>query len=881
MHPLSLLAALKGRLRALFLRKSVEAGLAEEILGHIEMETDRLRKTGLSDTEARRAALINFGGVDRVTEAHRDARGTRWLEDAMVDVRYGARAMARTPLFAGVSILTIALAIGVGAVLFSGVHGFVHRPLPVPQGAKLLAVWTSDSDGSVQGGNSYADVESFVDAASGVADFAGESRTRFAVTSGDETVLVSGVLVTPDYWRTLQVRPALGAFAPVERDAPSVVLSYGLWRRAFAADPSIAGKPIRINGHAFRVAAVAPPKFIGVFREEAVEAWIDARFADLLQPGNRLIANRGWRTFNVVARLRDGTTADALQSRLSIVAERLHADMKHEWSEASGRGRRITVLPEQAARLGETSRNELLLLVGGVALSGLALLALATTNLACLQLARAAARRQEIATRLALGAAQARLVRQLLAESAAIALPGAALGLALAAGFAAAATRYRPPGLPNIDLSIDPAALLYVAGALVLALLVFGLLPALQGARVDMRSDLNATNRSGRGASSVGKVRGTLIAAQVALSMMFAASSALIAVTLAKRVAGSGDGDRVIVAPLTILPGDSARAAAAIQDLVAELPRIPGVMAASAAAIVPNSGSRIEAALEPVGSVGLTSGTVDINLVLPEYFAVTGIPLLRGRDFTTADLTSGSRAVIVSHRFAARHWPGQDALGKQLVRQPRQELEVVGVVGEASEDSASAGLLYLPMASGSRDNLVLHARVRDATPEVRASIARALRDRGTHLVATEVSTLNRYKERTVMPHIVGARASAIVAALQLALALAGLSGLVAYATAQRRGEIGIRMALGASGRSILGLVLREGVMLTAIGSVAGAILSVVAGQFLISMMPMRAAFDARPVIAAAVLLLSVAGTAMWLTARRALLVQPATALRAE
>jgi putative ABC transport system permease protein len=889
MHPRALLALLRGRYRALFRRGEVEARLSEEIQFHLEMETEKNLRAGMSPHEARRAARLVFGGVDRISEDHRDARGTRFLEDALIDVRYAARSLARTPGFVAVCVITLGIAIGVGTSLFSAVDGFFYRPLPIPGGSDLVAVYTSDYGGDLRGGSSHADLLSFAEATSGMVELAGESRVEAAVGTGDDVAMRRGALVSSGYFAALRVKPALGRFpAGARADEPAIVLGYSVWQRAFGADPSLVGRTVSVNGHFYRVAAVAPREFLGITREFANEFWVDAAFAPMLLPGEPVLDQRGNRRFQIVGRLREGASMAELRARLATVAARLYQDDPASWREEAGHGRRVTVMLEREARVAGIAPSQLMMMVGGVTALGLGFLLVASANLASLYMARALARRREIATRLALGAGRGRLIRQLLTEGAVVAVPGALLGIALAYGTSVAVGRYRPEGFPNVDLSLDGRALLFTAGGTLVALLVFGLVPAIQSARTDVLSYLKDGGYAGSLGIQTGRVRGGLIVTQVALSLMFTAGSVLIVSALGRlaedrRVDASG----VLVAPATLLQaaGDSVRASALVRDVIAQLDQIPGIEAASAAMMVPVSGSRSTTSVVPRDTRDAGgSRSVDMNLVRPRFFEVVGLGLVRGRDFSEGEMGGNARVAIVSTALAERLWPGSDPIGKRLqVDAVGGDVEVVGLVGEMgkeSPDSPGEGLLYLPLQAGG-GSLVLHLRAGGSASALAAPVARELRRYNAQMVAPEVTTMSSYMDRAFLPQRIAARASGILALLQMVLAVAGLSGLVAFVTAQRSREIGIRAALGARRSSIVGLVLRQGVRLTVIGGVAGVALSLLMGRVIATSLPVGAIIELRALAAAIACFVIVAGAAMLLPARRALAVTPAAALRAD
>ncbi len=892
-HPAALLAAARGRWRALFHRAAVDRELDEEIRHHLGLEIETNLGAGMSPSDARRAALLAFGGIDRITEAHRDARGTRLIEDALADLRYAARSLARAPGFVAVSVLTLATPIAIGTALFTAVNGFFYRPLPVPDGAKLIAVFTSEFNGRERlGASSYADILDFASEAAPLAEVAGQARVMFGIGVNHNTVIAQGAIVTPGYFSMLRVTPALGRFsAAAPPEAPAVVLSYTLWRRDFGADTSLVGRPVRVNGHAFTVVAVAAPDFRGTSREIADDFWIDGAYASLLMPRDDAVGSRGARRFHAFARLRDGALLEALNARLAVVAARLFQAEPVAWRDTTGQGRTIAAMRERDAHLARIPRGALLLVVGGVAALGLGILAVACANLASMQLARGAARRREIATRLALGAGRGRLVRQLVAECALVAAPGAAAGAFAALLVAKLVAHYRPIPLPTIDLSLDWRALGFIAGALLLALLVFGLLPALQTVRADLLTDLKGGHQPGGGVR-VGGMRGGLIVTQVALSVVFAAASRMVALALIRHAGLGRDAARqVLVAHINFLPaaGDSAGVRALTDQLLADVAALSGVERTSAADFIPVRGRRrtVGAELRQAGRA-TRNLALDANAVRPGYFGVVGLPVLRGHDFEPRDAETGDPAVIVSRAMADALWPSEDPLGRRLTittRRGSTAAEVIGIVadpigqGPATAESFP-GLLYLPMASMAEAELVLHARAPQAQAAIAGQIMQRLRAENAKLVSPEVMTLDDYYDRTVLPQRLLARASGVLAALQLLLAVAGLSGLVAYVTALRRREVGIRAALGASRRSVLGLVMRQGIRLTAIGGTDGAV-SLALSRVVALSLPLTPPIVLRALLVAAGILAVTGAVAMWLPARRALEVAPASALRVD
>lgn len=896
-HPSAIVAQVRGRVRALLRRDAVDRELDEEMRFHLDMEVARLVKGGVPPAEARRRALLAFGGVDRAVEAHRDARGTRLLADLAADVRYAARSLGRAPVFVVISILTLAVAISIGTLGFTAANAFFYRPLPVPDGEHLLSVFTSDFSrraGAARGADikpgasSYPDIIDFARDAEPLADIAGETRIMLTIAVDDEVAYAQGAIVTPRYFSVARVRPAVGVF-PASSALPVIVISHSLWRRSFAADSSVVGRPVRVNGQPFTIVAVAPPEFRGINRENGVDFWIDGAVSPIVLLRDDFIRRRGSRSFRVAARLREGRSIAALNAQLSMTASRLFQAFPLAWRDTTGGGRVVTAVREQDAHLANIPRTERLLLVAGVTGFGLGLVVIACMNLASMQMARGATRRREIATRLALGAGRRRLIRQLLTECALVAVPGMAVGVGIAIGVSWFMTRYRPIPLPSWDLALDWRAMAFIAGGLLVTVLVFGLLPTLQSVRGDVVSDLKGAEQPGACGLRLGGVRGGLIVAQVALSVLFTASAGLVAFAIERHASETRDDARsILVTRLNFLPagGDSSQVESMLDEVLKGVGRLPGVRAASAAYFVPVRGTRMTVIAETRGGDGeLKKRELDANTVRPGYFGVVGTRLLAGRDFDRRDLVGG-RAAIVSKAMAEALWPGANAMGRRLRINETAEAEVIGVVADPAgftpaTDHSYPGLLYLPLATGREAQVMLHVRTAGRVGPVASLVGDFLRRYDRELVAPKPITLDEYYDRLLLPLRLMAQGSGVLATLQFLLAVAGLSGLVAYVTERRRREIGIRTALGATRGAVLWLVTRQALRLTAIGGVIGLALSVGVAGVIADSLTVTIGTVAAGLVLAAAIFAAVGTIAMLLPARRALAVSPASALRAD
>ena len=881
----------------MFARDEVERGLDEEMQFHLEMEIAKNIEAGMTADEARRMALVSFGGLERAAEEHRDARGTRVIEDMIADLRYAARALGRTPGFIVVSVLTLAIAVSIGTLGFTAANAFFYRPLPVPDGSNLLSVSTSDFSrretwaGSEikRGASSYADIMDFARATDSIADIAGESRIMMTIANNDDVVYAQGAIVTADYFRVSRVRPALGRF-PVAPDAPAIVISHSLWRRTFAADSAIVGRLVRVNGQPVTLAAVAPTDFRGFNRENGVDFWVDGALSPIVLHSDNLIQRRGNRSFRVFGRLHDGQSLEAANAQLGVVANRLFQAYPDAWRDTTGGGRVVEALREQDAHLADVPRTERLLLLAGVIGFGLGLVIVACMNLASMQMARGASRRREIATRLALGAGRGRLIRQLLSECALVAVPGILVGVAVAVVISTLMLRYRPIPLPSWDLTLDWRAMAFIACGLVVTVLVFGLLPALQTVRADVVSDLKGAELPGASGLRVGGVRGGLIVTQVALSVAFTAFAGLVAFALGRHANETRDDARtLLVTRVNFLPGsgDSSQVETLLAEMFSGLRAIPGVRAISGAAQIPLRGSRVSVYGETQSASGeLKKRELDANLVRPGYLDLAGISLLRGRDFEPRDFGSAP-AAIVSKSMADALWPGEDPLGKRIrIDDDGPASEVVGIAADPpgftpATDHSYPGMIYLPLAMGREAQFMLHVRVSGNRDAVAGQIVETLRRYNRQLVAPKAITLEEYYDNMLLPLRLMSEGAGVLAVLQLLLAVAGLSGLVAYVTELRRREIGIRTALGATQASVLRLVMRQGLRLTAIGGAIGLVASVGLSRVVADALTITPLVVVGGLLTAAAIFGVVGTTAMMIPARRALSVAPATALRVD
>ena len=820
------------------------------------------------------------------------------MDTLIQNLRYTARTLARSPGFAVVAILTLALGIGANATIFSLVDAILLRPpAHVAQPERLVAVYTSDYSGPLHGASSYPDVRDFrlqKHVFSGVLAY---SPRVAGIGEGDRVQRVGLEVVTENYFDVLGVRPAEGRFFSSADGAPGgalvAVVSHRLWQREVARGTTAVGEAIIVNGRPVTVIGVAPEGFSGRLRGMAVDLWMPAAGAAALGVGGGELESRGDRGFLVLARLAPGVQLRDARARVAVLARQLHAAYPGLWNNVRGEGRTITLLPESAARVPPQLRARVLGFTGLLLATVVLVLLVCCANVAGIMLARAARRSREIGVRLSLGASRRRIVGQLLTESVTLSLVAGAVALILSAWLVDLVSGLVPELPVPVDLDLTPDARVLGFTSLV-ALgtgILFGLAPAVKASRLDVISVLKADLPT----VDMGKrlpLQSALVVAQMAISLLLVVSALLFARTL-EHAAGIDPGFRV--ADVLLVPveprtpeRDGASTAAvglAMRERVAALPGVRGVSWAATPPLdmeYSRMGTWVEGHQRAPGE----DMEFGFNVVGPHYFETIGLPLVRGRGFTDADRQGAPGVVVVNESFARRFWPNQDPLGKRVSTSgpTGQRLEVVGVARDAKYSSladAPKPYIYLPALQQDGWSVVLLVRAPgdpDALlPLVRSeaeAAAPAWTVRNPRTLADQVGT-------SLLPQRVAAGVLGLFGALALLLASIGLYGVVAYSVARRTREIGIRVALGARGEDVVRLVLRQSITLVAAGLAIGLPLAWGATRLLGSL-PLGVV-GAEPVTFAgsAALLALVALLASWMPARRAARVDPMVALRNE
>ncbi|HUG25365.1 ABC transporter permease [Piscinibacter sp.] len=876
------------RVRSLAGRDAIERGLDEEIRFHIDQQTEKNVRAGMTPVEARRQAFIKFGGLERVKENTRDEFRPAFFEDFVRDLRYGARALGRAPGFTAVATLTLALGIGANTAIFSVVNTVLLEPLSYREPDRLVLVWERNTaigkDRDLVAPPNYLDWK----AQNAVFDALGAYRIGgFAFTGAGEPESVTAITVSSSLFRVLGVEPLVGRTFTDEEEARKdrvVVLRHDFWQRRFGGDRSIVGKAITLAGAPFTVVGVMPPSF----------RFPDGNPGDVYSPlmfSASELSGRRTHSLTVLGRLKDRVTIEAASANMTAIAQGIAAADQGSNPDASVVGAHDLLVED--VRLG------LLVLLGTV---GFVLL-IACANVANLLLVRATARRGEMAMRSALGAGRRRLIRQLLTESALLAVVGGALGVAVAWSALGLLVRVSPPDLPRIDqVGIDTTVLLFVTAVALLAGVGFGVAPALQvsGANlVDATQESRVRRQRGRSA---------LVVAEVALSLVLLAGAGLMIRSFLKlqNLDLGFQAENVLTAqvflPANRYPVDSlqfrptppgvtpqlSKPSAFYALLMEKLAATPGLESAGAVSSLPLNPVGIDYDLpvivqgRPRPRVG-EEPQADFRMATPDYFRTMHIGLKQGRLFTEFDGPEAAPVVIVNETMATQMFGGENPVGQRLLLYGKAR-EIVGVVASVKHHGFSRDArpeMVVPSRQFQLGGMTIVARSQLDPSVLGAAITREVHAIDPELPVSRVRTMEEFRSASVAQPRFTALLLASFALLAVSLALVGVYGVMAYAVSQRTREIGVRMALGAERPDVVWMVVRHGVTLAGLGIVIG-LLGAAAGTRLMERLLFGvSATDPMTFVAAAVALGIASVAATFIPALRAARVAPVTALRCE
>jgi predicted permease len=839
------------------------------------------------------------------------------------DIRYGVRQLLKHPGFTAVAILVLALGIGANSAVFSLVNTLVLRPLPVDHPEELIGVYGKSR--RPEGGYRAFSFPNYVDLRDGNGEFSSLmafSLSMVGLTEGDITRRAFAAGVSANYFSTFGVRPALGRAFEAEEEKPGsaipvAIVSYAWWQR-HGADPGVLGTGLVINGRTFTIVGVAPKYFTGTTAIFSPDVWVPLGVHewvanDFMSPAGRSLSDRGNHCLFLVGRLRRGLAPAVAEARLAALAGQLE-----EAYPAENKDQTLVLSPLPRISISTNPQNNddvkalsaMLLPMSGV------VLLIACLNLANMLLARGAARAREFAVRAALGGSRGRLVRQVLTEAMLVSLAGAAAGLIVACWATKALSSSLGARLPFTTLVVaaapDGRVLAATLGFSVLATLVFALGPAWRMARVEVFEDLKDQTALKRGVhrgSGLFAPRSLLVTAQIALSLVLLTTAGLF-VRGARKAARADPGfrfERGLLAELdaSLAGYDEAQGRRLYGAVVERVRALPGVEAASLASMVPfgmfSDGRDVQRAGDGANGSGPDgpgkSQGARYVIVGTDYFRSLGLPLLRGREFDPIEVEGGgARVAILDETLARALWPDEDPLGRQIQfaeRDPGKEpvvMQVVGVAPGIRHDLSHRGPephVYVPFGQNYQAMMNLHVRLagRDAAADatmlktVRAAI-RAVDDR---LPVLSVNTLRDYHNGGLVMWFAraGARLFSVFATVALFLAVVGVYGVKAFVVARRTREIGVRVALGATTRQVLWLVLRDGVRLTGMGLAVGLLLSLAVGRLVSSKVYEVSGSDPLTFVTASVLLAAAALAATYVPARRAAKIDPMVALRYE
>ncbi|HYW99952.1 MAG TPA: ABC transporter permease [Candidatus Elarobacter sp.] len=889
MRPEHWLYTIPLRLRSLFRWAQADQELDDELRDHLDRKTEEYVAQGMTEEEASRRARLDLGGIEPTKEKCRDARRVNWIQDFAQDLHHGVRMLHNSPGFTAVAVLTLALGIGANTAMFSIVDAVLLRSLPYPDPDRLVLVFDVPlKQPDALSGISYRDFTELRQQNHVFSEMAGNSFHDLTLTGAGEPSIVNTADVTPEIFPLLNAKPLAGRTLLPEDGkqgaAPVAVLSENLWRSRFGANPEIIGQSVTLDMRSFTVVGILPASFRYPDGAPPQDVWVsivqDPVFGPLLsQPGTPVLS--------AIARLKPGVSLTRAQAEMNTLSARLAKEFP-----AQDSGLTIRIERFRQFVVGNV-KSALLILLGAV---GLVLL-LACANIANLLLSRATSRGREIAVRIALGAGRARIVRQLLTESALLGLLGGVAGVLLAAWGVSIGLPFLPPGVTRISsVHVGGSVLAFALLLSLAAALAFGLAPALLATPSNLQSNIKeGGERTGQRTGQ--HVRSFLAIAEISLAMVLLIAGGLLirSFTLVTSVNPGFDVEHVIEAEVSLPQFEYStpqRWTAFSSELLARLHVQPGLQDSALAAPLPmDRQGAANFGFSIVGDPPLPPGkspTADYATVSPDYFRVMRIPLLRGRFFSEQDSPSNPKVAIISETLAQRYFPNQDPIGRQMRFgfPPNRNVlrEIVGVVGDVRDVALSrkpGPMMYVPFVQAPLWGGEVVVRSSLSASGVTAGIRQAVHSIDHDLPVTDVEFLADALGQSISQERFRTLLLGSFSTIALILAAVGIFGVISYFASQRTHEIGIRMALGAQQRDILRLILGQGMKLALFGLGVGVAAALLLTRLMASLLYGVSATDPLTFGAVAIILLGVALTACYIPARRAIRVDPMVALRYE
>jgi putative ABC transport system permease protein len=876
-------------IRQLIARRRLSRELSEEIQEHLAETIEALVENGMSASEAAAAARRQFGNVTFLEEGAREVWRWTMLEDILADIRYAFRQLRKSPVFAIAAISTLAVGVGADTAVFSVVNAVMLRPLPYAQPDRLVSVasWSIKGVPHPEPALSYPTFFDFR-ALNQVFDHLVCYRdNQYTMGAPERPIHVDGEIVSWDLFPALGVQPEIGrGFLPEEEKPGSgaVVLSHQLWQAQFGGDRSLVGKSITIDGRPHTVAGIAPPGFRFPAESNLAQIWTTIATDATVQMGEPITEQRGARLLSATGRLKPGVAIEQARAQMDLVAGALaqqHPENKNLPA--------TYIQPQLAVLVGNT-RSPLLVLLAAV---GLVLL-IACANIASLLLARTAERRHEFCVRAAIGASRSRIVRQLLAESMVLALLGCIAGLILAFASLRVLLPLAGDSIPRISqASLDGRVLGFSIALATLTSVLFSLAPALQVAQTRLTDSLKQDNRGGVRGSD--RLRSILVIGQIALGLVLLSGASLLIASFA-HLARQDPGvktDHVLTFGVNLPSAryNDARSVSFYDQLVGRLKALPGAQSAAAGNPLPFTGDQINVSfdIEERPTPPASRPHADMAIVTPGYFQTLGIPTVEGRDFLPRDDASAPPVLIVNRAFADKFFPGEQVVGKRIRPGATGAMgqttnEIVGLVGNARQSALVAEpepiyyFSYKQLTWGG-----LYGVLRTSTPPaaVESSVREAVASIDSQEPVFDLKTLDELKATDIAQPRFQMLLLASFAGVALLLIVVGLYGLLAYSVMRRTREIGLRIALGATGNSVLRMVLAKTLAMVGAGLVIGFAASVAGGSLLQEMLYGAGPRDPVVFVVACLLITATALAAAYVPARRASKVDPVQALRTE
>ncbi len=881
----TLLSRVARLLRNTTRKDQVDRELTEEVGSYVELLAENKMKEGMSEKDARRAAMLELGGMEQVKEQVREVRLGYWLETFSKDLRFGLRSLCKSPGFTAVALLTLALGIGANTAIFSIIHAVILRPLPYREPARLVKIWPERFHSSV----SKADFVEIRKAVRSFDDIAAYSNWGFTVTGTGEAAKIDGARTTSNLFSLLGVDAAVGRIFAPEEDQPGrdkvALLSYGLWQGRFGSDQRIIGQTITIDGQSYTAVGVMPKGFN--FPEgEPHDLWIPAT----LDPREKGDFAAGYLT--LVGRVKAGVSLEQARAEIVALARSIREKLPNIPADYGAAAQVNSLQAENVAGI----RTTLFILFGTV---GLVLL-IACANVANLQLARTSSRQRELAVRAALGASRARLIRQLLTESMLLSVLGGVAGVALAYVGLDFLLTLLPAETPRIgQIGISGSVLGFSLGISVLAGVLFGLAPALQTSNPDLQTPLKEGGRNP--SSGGGRLRSLLVISEMALALTLVISAGLLIKSFwrLQHVNPGFEADQVLsfqLSPPEFAEGSSkeegpARARVYYRQVFERLANLPGVQSIGGIHLLPMGDSNWDPSLKiedrPLPP-GTSAESVNWRLVTSDYFRTMNIPLLKGRAFTDADNETGEKVALINDTLARKYWLGENPIGKRINTGFEGKgvwVTIVGVVGDIKQQSLRVPTVpevYRPFFQHS-ELPPLTIMVRTATPlsALAPSIRAAVWSIDKNVPITDLQPMTEVVAKSISQPRSTMLMLTAFAGIGLALGIIGIYGVISYSVAQRTHEIGVRMALGAQSADVLKLIVGQGLKLTLIGAALGLLGAFAVTRLMSSLLFSVSTSDPATFGVVTLFLTTVALLASYIPARRAAKVTPMVALRYE